>query len=471
MKRTDCCKFYNILQLIFAVIASALFIIKATVYHSYLFSEWSIVNIIYCIPFAAILGFIIFGKNKNPRKLIQISLVSFLPSLIISTFDLSDFLLFNFIETVFESIYPYITLIFMMILVYVIVMIPSMSRTSYFSIFIFIALLLFIYSFYSFMSSNRLDIIEMFSYSFLCGAWLMYFSKLKYENEYDVLYIDDSDEDDLDDDICLYDVIIDMITDKFVFKGNYSEAKKSHDFYYALKNMDTDTLGKLNICGREAISNVFKFWLSCEDEFALEMVTAEFFDICRYLSSDKVKDDDYEMIFREFCSGIRNGTNCFGEIDIKFKSDSPINVLSNLYDDKFTCFDTEFASVESFLQGLKFKNINKQAEIFKMSGKQAKKVGKHHNFWKVTGNLYFKGKKINRYSKEYCEMLSEIYYSRYEQSKEFQKALLDTELKTLTHSIGKTSQKQTVLTVDEYLNVLNFLRHIKFIDYYRDNDN
>lgn len=466
MKRTACFKFYDMLQLIFAIIASVLFTIKATFYHAYLFSEWSIVNIIYCIPFAVILGCIIFGKNKNPRKLIQISLVSFLPGLIISAFDLSDFLLFNFIRTVFETAYPYIVLIFMMLLIYVIAMISSMSRTSYFSIFIFITLVVFIYSFYSFVNYNSLDITEMFSYSFLCGAWLMYYSKLNYENEYNESYIDESDEDDLDDNFCLYDVIIDLITDKFIFKGNYAEAKKSHDFYYALKNSDTDVLGKLNICGREAISNVFKFWLSCEDKFAVEMVTVEFFDICRYLSSDKVKDDEYELMFREFCSSIRNGKNCFGEIDIKLNSDSPGNVLSNLYDDKFTCFDTEFTSVESFLQGLKFKSKDKQAEIFKLSGRQAKKAGKHHNFWNLTGNLYFKGEKINRYSKEYNDILSEIYFSRYEQSDEFQKALLDSGLKTLAHSIGKKSPKQTVLTVDEYLNFLTFLRYMKFKDYY-----
>lgn len=468
MKSIGRFKWADILQFVFAVAATVLFIVKATFYNTCFFSEWNIVNFILCFPFFVVLGCVLFGKNKNPRKLIQTSLFSFLPGLVISIFDLSDFGLMSYINTIFENSYSYIMLVLTLIILYVIITISFMSKIVCFSTINFIMLTVLAYSFLSIDDCNSIDTIEMFSYSFLFAVLLIYASKLSFANEYDVIFIDQSEYDCLEENYSEYDIIIDLITEGFIFKGNYEVAKSARDFYYAIKNNDTDTIEKLNICGRKDISNIFRLWLECEDDFAFDRSSVEFFNLCKYLSSDKICDKDYEFSFYKFCQYIKDGKNRFGAIDIKLKSNDPANILSNLHDDKFTCFGSEFTSVESFLQGLKFKSIEKQAEIFKMSGKQAKRAGKHHNFWKLTGNLYFKGEKINRYNENYQKILTKIYLSRYDQSEKFRKALLNSGLKTLKHSIGKKSPKNTVLTVDEYLNILTYLRKLEFSRYYVD---
>jgi hypothetical protein len=46
----------------------------------------------------------------------------------------------------------------------------------------------------------------------------------------------------------------------------------------------------------------------------------------------------------------------------------------------------------------------------------------------------------------------------YEQNAAFRKALEDTHDATLTHSIGRTSESETVLTIREFIGRLNKLR-------------
>ena len=62
-------------------------------------------------------------------------------------------------------------------------------------------------------------------------------------------------------------------------------------------------------------------------------------------------------------------------MDISSKSGYPSSSLSNFAGHRFTLDDVEIFSMEGFLQGLKFKNPDMQAEVCKLVGYGAKKRG------------------------------------------------------------------------------------------------
>ena len=62
--------------------------------------------------------------------------------------------------------------------------------------------------------------------------------------------------------------------------------------------------------------------------------------------------------------------------DINSRGTYPCNVLSNLYNNPFVMDQIEFGSIEGFLQGLRESNPDRQLEIFKMHGIQAKRTGR-----------------------------------------------------------------------------------------------
>lgn len=131
--------------------------------------------------------------------------------------------------------------------------------------------------------------------------------------------------------------------------------------------------------------------------------------------------------------------------------------LSNFFPHPFTFRGMEVASMEGFLQGLKFKSPEMQREVFKLVGLAAKKKGKGKN-WQQSQTLWYQGHPIPRRSQMYQDLLDEAYDAMYEQNAAFRKALEDTHDANLTHSIGRTNESETVLTVREFIGRLNKLR-------------
>ncbi len=153
-------------------------------------------------------------------------------------------------------------------------------------------------------------------------------------------------------------------------------------------------------------------------------------------------------------------TNCTNIIDIHSKGKYPSCALSNFAEHKFYIDDVQCSSMEGFLQSLKFKSIKKQKQICLLSGKEAKKSTRHtiaQFRWRITHNLYWQGKRINRFSDEYQKLLDKAYEALSE-NPGFQKALRDSSSYTLTHSIGKTEARKTVLTEYELISRLERLR-------------
>lgn len=178
----------------------------------------------------------------------------------------------------------------------------------------------------------------------------------------------------------------------------------------------------------------------------LKQKTEELYNIRNDLSVFDLKF----FLFLQFLSNANEEDLKTIAVDISSKSEFPINMLSNFANNSFILDGVNIASMEGFLQSLKYKSSESQRHICALTGKEAKKAGNHHNFWKITQILYWNGKRINRYSKEYTELITRAYDAMAASNPEFVKILLSTGYKVLVHSVGKEYKWQTVLTEDEF---------------------
>lgn len=112
--------------------------------------------------------------------------------------------------------------------------------------------------------------------------------------------------------------------------------------------------------------------------------------------------------------------------------------------------------MEGLLQSFKFSNPDMQKYVCTLAGLKAKFKGKKKKWWR-TGILYWRGKEIDRFSGEYQDLLDRA-YTALATNKKFQKALKATGNAVLTHSIGKSDPKKTILTASEFCGRLMRLR-------------
>lgn len=142
-------------------------------------------------------------------------------------------------------------------------------------------------------------------------------------------------------------------------------------------------------------------------------------------------------------------------VGFKLKGDYS-KVLSNLFPYEFTFREKKLHSIESFFQGIKMKDINLQNEVFKYSGIESNviKIACEED-WKERGILYWQGTPIKRDSKEYDDLVRELYVSAI-QNPIFRNILKKVD-KPIIHSIGKERKEETVFTRVEFEYMLNSL--------------
>ncbi len=193
-----------------------------------------------------------------------------------------------------------------------------------------------------------------------------------------------------------------------------------------------------------------EYIFDCEsfDEIMGEVQTATGW----HVSFDGIKDNVMQLTLMN------------GVLDIYSKGWYPLYVLSNFSPNKFNLDGVECCSMEGFLQSLKVKNQQKQQEICKLYGKQAKSAGKRKFWWKITGNVYWKGRRIHRSSEEFKQLILRAYIEMFKQNHHFYVALssIDSYSSTkgikLVHTLGKKKKRQTILTEEEFISCLNYLR-------------
>lgn len=144
-------------------------------------------------------------------------------------------------------------------------------------------------------------------------------------------------------------------------------------------------------------------------------------------------------------------------MDIGSKTGYPASSLSNFSGHRFWIDGVECYSMEGFLQSLKFKNPLMQVEVCKLIGRAAKFKGKPKK-WFRDQTLYWQGEELPRVSGAYQDLLDRAFQAMYDHSKSFRDALEASKGATLTHSMGKNDQSQTVLTNTEFISRLNKLR-------------
>lgn len=146
-------------------------------------------------------------------------------------------------------------------------------------------------------------------------------------------------------------------------------------------------------------------------------------------------------------------------MDIGSGKGFPQGNLSNFTPHPFIIDGVQCASMEGFLQSLKFDKPHIQIEVCKMIGLQAKRRGQKRNKnWKRVQKLWWQGQEFNRQSDEYQELLDRAFEALAENSG-FKKALLATGKNPLKHSIGKNKKSDTVLTESEFCSRLIKIRN------------
>jgi len=144
-------------------------------------------------------------------------------------------------------------------------------------------------------------------------------------------------------------------------------------------------------------------------------------------------------------------------MDIGSGSGWPSAALSNFSPHPFVFRGLEIASMEGFLQGLKFENPEMQKHVFTLVGRAAKFKGKKKK-WFRTQTLFWQGEPIDRHSDAYQLLLDQAFEALFTQNDSARRALLATGNAVLQHSMGKSNESQTVLTRSEFVSRLTRLR-------------
>lgn len=134
----------------------------------------------------------------------------------------------------------------------------------------------------------------------------------------------------------------------------------------------------------------------------------------------------------------------------------PSNSLSNFAPHGFEVDGIKCASMEGFLQSLKFSGVDMQEHVCTLVGIKAKRKGSKKR-WQPTQTLHWRGVDIKRESQEYQDLLDKAFNALAKNTK-FRKALLASNSAVLKHSIGRTSQSETVLTIKEFCGRLTKIR-------------
>lgn len=144
-------------------------------------------------------------------------------------------------------------------------------------------------------------------------------------------------------------------------------------------------------------------------------------------------------------------------MDISSGSGWPAAALSNFSPHPFTVRGEQCASMEGFLQSLKFSDPEMARHVRTLVGKAAKFKGKKKRWWR-TCELHWLGEPFDRHGEFYQELLDDAFEALYTQNTKASRALLATGDATLTHSIGRRKASETVLTTSEFCGRLMRIR-------------
>ena len=139
------------------------------------------------------------------------------------------------------------------------------------------------------------------------------------------------------------------------------------------------------------------------------------------------------------------------KLDLGWRNGGLGKALSNLFPYPFELDGVRLASMEGFLQSLKFQGIEEQDMLIGLHGFKAWKIGQVGNDWREGQILWWRGVPHQRLSREYHMLVERAYNACYEQNEAFRKALFETGVDILSHDIGHHDPTMTTLTEWEYI--------------------
>ena len=136
----------------------------------------------------------------------------------------------------------------------------------------------------------------------------------------------------------------------------------------------------------------------------------------------------------------------------------PADKLSNFSPHPFVFRGVECASMEGLVQAFKFDKPHIQVEVCKLVGLAAKRRGQKRNkAWKQRQTLWWNGEAFDRHGPEYQALLDDA-FEALSKNEGFRRALAASGKSNLTHSIGNSDARETVLTEREFCSRLMKLR-------------
>lgn len=150
--------------------------------------------------------------------------------------------------------------------------------------------------------------------------------------------------------------------------------------------------------------------------------------------------------------------DCEKWINVGYKRKGPYaKVLSNLFPYEFEFKGKKMSSIESFFQGIKFRDVEMQNLVFSYHSLNSNYVKVCSEYdWKKTGILYWQGEEIDRYSKKYDDLVDELYISAIQNP--LYRNILKTCQKEIIHTMGAKEKTETVFTRYEFEKQLNCLK-------------
>ncbi|MBQ4376494.1 MAG: hypothetical protein II793_02220 [Bacteroidales bacterium] len=143
-------------------------------------------------------------------------------------------------------------------------------------------------------------------------------------------------------------------------------------------------------------------------------------------------------------------------VNISSKGKYPADILSNLRSNRFVFEDVVCESMEGFLQSLKREDVARQQEICALKGRDAKRAATTN--WQRDQRVWWKGQAIERQSEEFQTLVRRAYDALFEQNTRFRMALMSTKGKRLYHLHGGNDPRKTILTAQEFCQILTELR-------------
>ena len=132
-------------------------------------------------------------------------------------------------------------------------------------------------------------------------------------------------------------------------------------------------------------------------------------------------------------------------------------VLSNLFPYEFEFKGKKLGSIEAFFQGIKFENVEMQDLVLLYHGLDSNYVKACSGYdWKQTGIVYWQGKEIDRFSKDYDDLVDELYISAIQNP--LYRNALKTCPKEIIHTMGDKEKNESVFTRYEFEKQLNCLK-------------